>query len=73
MRQRWEEMLVDQDSRPLFVSEDLGIRDMSMQEFCYRFVGGHHAKRMSKSTPSSSASSLRRSVTESPRVVAIAP
>lgn len=70
MRQRWEEMLVDSQARPLFVSEDLGIREISMQEFCYRFVGGHHAKRMSKT---SSTSSSRRSVSESPRAVPAAP
>lgn len=68
MRQRWEEMLVDSQARPLFVSEDLGIREISMQEFCYRFVGGHHSKRMSKTSSSS-----RRSVSESPRAVPAAP
>jgi hypothetical protein len=53
IRLRWEEMMSDDTmSRPLLVSEELGIRDISMQIFCHRFVGGHHAKRLRKTNNS---------------------
>jgi hypothetical protein len=52
IRLRWEEMSVGGMSRPLLVSEDLGIREISMQSFCHQFVGGHHAKRLRKTNTS---------------------
>jgi hypothetical protein len=48
MRRNWEETMADEHSKPMYMSGEALIRECSVQEFAYRFVLGHHEKRLSK-------------------------
>jgi hypothetical protein len=53
MRKIWDDTLTDENSRPMYIGDDTLIRMCSVQEFSYRFVLGHHEKRLSKARTSS--------------------
>ena len=49
IRKRWDSVHTDPKSPPMYPSDDIGVRDMSIEDFALRFVVGHHSRRSAKS------------------------
>jgi hypothetical protein len=60
MRKSWEECSGDKGSKkPFYMTSDPIVRGLSVQEFSYMFVRGHHTKRLNKSKSSGSVAILQ--------------
>ena len=55
IRKTWEETLACERSRPMYMSDEALVQGCSVQEFSFRFVLGHHEKRLSKTRNASTA------------------
>lgn len=59
MRRNWEECATAPErGRPFYVSCDILVGNHTVQDFSYKFVQGHHEKRISKNKSALSLSSL---------------
>ena len=48
IRKKWEASKSDSKAPPLYPSEDIGIKDTSVDMFALKFVVGHHSRRQAK-------------------------
>ena len=48
IRKRWDQVHTDSKSPPMYPSDQIGVRDMSIETFALKFVIGHHSRRSSK-------------------------
>jgi hypothetical protein len=53
LRRTWED---NPQGRPMYLCDSLGVKNLSIQSFAFKFVTGHHVKRQktlqrAKSTP----------------------
>jgi hypothetical protein len=48
MRKKWDQNMNDAKAPPFYPSDDIGVKDMNVEEFALLFAIGHHRKRCQK-------------------------
>ncbi len=69
MRKKWEQNINDVKAPPFYPSDDIGVKDMNVEEFALLFAIGHHRKRCQKqkgTTPPNCADSAETVVDITP-------